>query len=100
MKPILEWYEQLPEPIRSQAIANCSSYYRERDCLHRAIGAGMIWCRTPEGFQYWSDVYDKAERGEFNKPDIAQSLNQLEATLNEVKQALEEVRKAIKNEKI
>jgi len=100
MKPILEWYEQLPEPYRSQAIANYDGKRKEANSLERAIVHGFVWSHTPkhQGKNYWLDISDKAKRGEFTKPTLEQTLKEVEATLNEVKQALEEVRKAIRNE--
>ena len=100
MKPILEWYEQLPEPIRSQAIANYDGTEMDVESLHDAIFSGIHWRKTPEGDDYWSDIHTKAEDGEFDKPDLAKSITQLEATLKKVQQALAEVRKAIRNENI
>lgn len=73
MKPILDWYDQLPEPIRSQAIEN----YDEEgaispvDGLNRAsfsaaIHGGFSWYKTPEGHEYWANIFYKAIKGEFD----------------------------------
>lgn len=72
MKPILEWYEDLPEPIRSQAIENYNPNYAPKNTdvenLHDAIDLGFWWMSSPEGDKYWHDISTRAEAGEFDKP--------------------------------
>jgi hypothetical protein len=99
MKTILEWYEELPEPIRSQAIKNCDRCLREVDSLTNAISRGFEWEPSPEKHDYWHDVYSKAEVGKYPTPPLEQSLSDLTKTLEEMKEAIESVRKAIGNEK-
>lgn len=103
MKPILEWYEELPEPIRSQAIANYDpEFYRDSmaESLVKAIGAGFNWEESPEKDDYWEEIYDLAESGDYDKTTpLEQALSDLTKTLVEVQESIEQVRKAIRNEK-
>jgi hypothetical protein len=106
MKTILEWYEELPEPIRSQAIANYDpSFYNEEQVssISYAIYLGFNWWGTPksEGLDYWVGIGRKADNGVYNKPQppLEQSLSDLTKTLEEMKEAIESVRKAIGNER-
>jgi hypothetical protein len=102
MKTILEWYEELPEPIRSQAIANNNlSDFKKSSSLERAIQEAFLWDDTPEGFDYWFVISNKAKAGEYDtQPTLEQSLSYLTKTLEEMKEAIESVRKAIGNERV
>lgn len=55
---IREHLEALPEPIKSQALANLESKSANDPALSTldAIGGGFSWSNTPEGFSYWLDV--------------------------------------------
>ncbi|ADF42363.1 hypothetical protein S-CBS2_gp007 [Synechococcus phage S-CBS2] len=68
-----EWFEQLPEPYRSQAIANRTIDsvvdIGEAHSLTEAFTVGFIWKNTPEGSNYWEKVYHMAEKGEFDTPN-------------------------------
>ena len=64
-KPILEWFEELPEPYRSQAIENTKKHYEKQhlDLLKEkslidAIQGGFDWGRTIQGGKYWVNVHD------------------------------------------
>jgi hypothetical protein len=100
MKTILEWYEELPEPIRSQAIANYDGNVELAENRRSAIQSGFIWYDTPEGQDHWQVVSDKAKEGYYDQPPspLEQSLSDLTKTLEEMKEAIESVRKAIGNE--
>lgn len=67
MKPILTWYEDLPEPIRSQAIENYDGTDIHQRSIAGAIFMGMAWLTTPQGAEYWADIYNRANSGEFDK---------------------------------
>ncbi len=70
MKPILTWFEDLPEPYRSQAIENYNSEYLGKsacDNLHQALYWGFNWSGTEQGGWYWCDIRDRALSGEFDK---------------------------------
>lgn len=71
MKPILEWYEQLPEPIRSQAIDNYDGQFEFASSSAAAICDGFDWSLTKikgQGVEQWLEIYNRAERGEFDDP--------------------------------
>jgi len=63
MKTHLEWYEELPEPYRSQAIANYdeefAKRFREATSIHDAIYHGFIWLGSLEGAEYWNELHNK-----------------------------------------
>lgn len=69
---ITEWLEQLPEPARTQALNNTEvcpypgNENKELPSLFLAISMGFIWHQTPEGINYWSDIHDRAQKGEFH----------------------------------
>jgi len=65
----IEWLEDLPEPYRSQALANAkkldTSYFPNMiaNDLATALDA-FYWDRTPEGESYWHALNDKLLNGE------------------------------------
>lgn len=75
-RPILEWYEQLPEPIRSQAIENYDPDFSKlvdemASSSVNAIWWGFDWEETEEkgqGLDYWFEVCNRAKAGEFDDP--------------------------------
>lgn len=64
-KHILWWLNQLPEPHKSQAIENRIKspsqpdgfVYTYADSLRRAIDRAFRWAATPQGGDYWLDLY-------------------------------------------
>lgn len=70
-KPILEWYEELPEPYRSQAMENYDGIYLYARSVYNAILFGFTWADTIQyhrDVNYWSDLADRASSGEFDDP--------------------------------
>ena len=70
-KTALQWYQRLPEPIRTKAINNWVykrlDEYSDEDTfesLHEAIGS-IDWDRTEEGWHYWVDLHIDAQDGNF-----------------------------------
>ena len=71
-KTIREWLEQLPEPYRSRAIGQidtwfgmpCGSIHNVAD----AISWFADWNKTKEGAAYWTNLCQRAEDGEFDRP--------------------------------
>lgn len=62
MKPIKEWFDTLPEPIRSQALKNHYDFwYRgsnehlnfKESSLRNALIVSFPFTNTPEGYDYW-----------------------------------------------
>lgn len=71
MKPILEWYQDLPEPIRSQAIENYDPDFAKlvnemASSQSEAIWYGFSWLKTKQCGYYWAKICDRAESGEFD----------------------------------
>lgn len=62
---ILEWYKDLPEPYRSQAIENYSSNFwnSQANSITQAIHNGFKWSRSPQGLTYWQTVFVKLGNG-------------------------------------
>lgn len=56
---IKTWLGKLNEPERSKALKNISPGYANElvDDLKDAVLSGFLWSKTPEGFNYWSDIY-------------------------------------------
>lgn len=67
MKKITEWAEDLPEPIRSQYLAN---FHREGDediqteGLLEALHGAFYWEQSPEGAKYWHKVAAELKKKE------------------------------------
>lgn len=89
MKPILEWYEQLPEPIRSQAIENYDSYFKYAKSLYESIVFGFKCSKTEQGRDYWIDIRNRAKKGEFDDP--IEKLKQLITKLEERQEQFEKL---------
>ena len=73
MKTYKEWFGQLPEPYRSQAIASDDRSYKDygngrANTLDDAIYYSFNWSSSKEGGDYWAHVYGRAKRGGFDKP--------------------------------
>jgi hypothetical protein len=66
-KTAKEWFEQLPEPYRTQALENCTSDYEDIS-LSEAIFGGFVWQLTPQGNEYWLGIRNRAKQGEFDMP--------------------------------
>lgn len=70
-KTALEWFNELPEPYKSQAIENATNYSHSDDVdseitlsmqhyfMSEAITSSIHWSITPQGHQYWNDLYDE-----------------------------------------
>jgi hypothetical protein len=67
-KPALEWFKQLPEPYRTQAIENSTRPDAVYQSLSRALISDFTWESTPQGGIHWHDIYERAELGEFDTP--------------------------------
>lgn len=68
-KPIEYWYTFLSEDIRKQAMENREKFplpYTEASNPADALSAGFDWYETPQGREYWLNIFDRAMNGEFN----------------------------------
>ena len=70
-KTAKEWFRQLPEPYRTQAMENWGkSDWEEKndefDSLADAIECSFSWCLTQQEHEYWDDIHERARAGEFD----------------------------------
>lgn len=62
MKRAIDWFQDLPEQHREQAIKNTINYGGENSLqdqygsLRNAICCAFSWVRSPEGIGYWSNA--------------------------------------------
>lgn len=72
MKTTREWYNELPNDIKIKALANTkwTTIDSSDASLPQALLGAFVWSDTPEGMDYWSEVYDKAERDETHTDDV------------------------------
>ena len=58
-KAVIEWMEEdLPSPYKEQALENMVSPRLRYDSLKMALVSAFEWMETPQGFDYWKEVYD------------------------------------------
>ena len=61
MKKVKDWFEELPEPYRTQAIENSTK--EELNCIEEsltnALSGSFFWFSSPQGQKYWGDLYEK-----------------------------------------
>jgi len=64
-KTIEQWFNELPEPYRSQALENTLNQFGEKMLKYTvpnikfALSGAFIWDRTPkeQGKDYWEKLY-------------------------------------------
>jgi len=56
--PCKWWLEQLPEPYRSEALANQTDFETEVHSMWAAVDFAFAWDGTPQGEDYWSELND------------------------------------------
>lgn len=68
VKTIEEWLCQLPPEIRNKAIANTTitDLKKQVSSLDKAIIDAFTWDITPEGENYWDEIYIKARNNHYN----------------------------------
>lgn len=57
-KTIIDWFIELEEPYRTQAIRNAdkSKYNDIVTSMSSALSTAFVWKNTTEGFKYWSNL--------------------------------------------
>jgi len=71
----MEFFNQLREPERSQAIANYDEEYNNviPDKLFKALNCGFEWMISPEGHNYWNNINDNIkDKTYFKEPKPTQ----------------------------
>lgn len=69
-KPALQWFEQLPEPIRSQAIANSYGLSTQYANIGECLYLNFEGAKTSQGYEYWDTIRTRARNGEFDQPNL------------------------------
>lgn len=65
MKTVYEWAQELPENVREKFLANVVEQEGERRLeykalsLSNAIEGSFTWHESPEGFDFWNDIYSE-----------------------------------------
>lgn len=74
----LELLKRLPSPYREQAIENntqAESWLNlQGTTLKAALAQSFKWDGTPQGRDYWVDIYERIEAGEFEPQDPSVTL--------------------------
>jgi hypothetical protein len=68
-KSAKEWFAHLPEPIRSQAVANSNNLNMDYSTLAECLFKNFIWIDTPQGDDYWCETHNRADAGEFDQAE-------------------------------
>jgi hypothetical protein len=56
-KPIKTWFEELPEPYKSQAIQNSRNLDLTIDTIGAALLCAFMWSTSEQGYSYWQKLY-------------------------------------------
>lgn len=59
-----EWFEQLKEPYRSEAIANIEHHDILSEMSYDSLARAFNWAKSIQGLDYWSKIYNSIEAGE------------------------------------
>lgn len=68
MKTVEQWAQELPEDVREKFLANMVRDNGEiglkliSPSLGHAIAGFFVWRKSPEGHDYWSDIYNKIQQ--------------------------------------
>jgi hypothetical protein len=59
-KTIFNWLTELKQPYRMKAIDNTGidNLIYERNSLHQAVLGAFDWHKSPEGAEYWLNLYN------------------------------------------
>jgi len=73
---ILNYLYKLPDKYRSKAISNHTnkpkylSNYAFIKSMADAINYAFDWNCTPEGFEYWADIYAAIQQGRIKEQEV------------------------------
>lgn len=62
MKTAREWFKELPDDIEKMAVENAEKYHLADapcKCLSDSIIMSFNWMGTPQGREFWQNVYDQ-----------------------------------------
>ena len=59
MKTPEQWFNELPDPYKEQAIFNIEKHLKstEHATIHDALIEAFRWEQTKQGHYYWADLY-------------------------------------------
>lgn len=62
MKTIKDWLQELPEDIKEKALLNYSTEDPSKeddnyDLMSEALFCAFVWSGTPEGHDFWENLY-------------------------------------------
>jgi len=65
MKTVIEWFDTLPEPYKTQAINNTKLHLLKTfdESLIDAIKSSFTWHSTDQGHDYWFDLVNQIDSG-------------------------------------
>lgn len=106
MKTIKEWFDELPEPIKSEAL-----FYLEREKergidislfqptdLGNALSLAFNWAETDKDYYYWEEIYNETMSSNILiKHNILQKLLDLNPEQYTSQQIIDELTEWIKN---
>lgn len=71
MKTIREWFEELPEPYRTDALDNMEDAEKSVKSMSDAIDYSFVWSRTEQGHDYWSSLRETYHVGYPDAPSFS-----------------------------
>lgn len=61
-KTLKEWFMTLREPYRSESISNTDDLTKVEASLIGALSGAFVWSDSPQGDEYWRDVFRNPEK--------------------------------------
>ena len=71
-KTVKEWIMQLPEPYKNESLEMAGRFHK-LDCVYASLGdalSSFIFNDYPPKNYHWDEVFNRIEKGEFDKPSI------------------------------
>lgn len=70
---IKDWLTLIPDPVvRDKALRNrlSTGHNSIRRCLSDALLYGFSWKESPEGFNYWMEIYEDQQKEDHDEKDL------------------------------
>lgn len=77
MKTAREWFKLLPPDVEKMAVENAEAYCDgdyidlRYPSLGIAISATFSWIKSKQGIRFWVEIFQAAQRGEYERPGDA-----------------------------
>lgn len=75
MKTTLEWFNELNDKYKENALRNMINPDHEHYSLAGAVSNGFVWENTPEGKSYWNGVFREIMYGEKFEPNTTNQIS-------------------------